>query len=48
MNMTKGKMVVALKKAGIRRGEKNGTATVKLEHLKSYEVTKLYAEHIGF
>lgn len=45
--MTKGKMIRELKKIGIRRGEKNG-AVVKLEHLKSFEVAKLYGLHIGF
>ena len=45
--MTKGKMIRELKKIGIRRGEKNG-AVVKLEHLKSFEVVKLYGLYIGF
>lgn len=40
--MTKGKMIKALKEVGIRTGDKNGS-TVKLEHLKTYEITKLYA-----
>lgn len=38
---TKGKMIKALKAAGIRKGEKEG-AFVSLEHLKTNEVTKLY------
>lgn len=42
----KGKMIKALKAKGIRRGDKNGSI-VSLEHLKTYEVIKLYAEHIG-
>jgi hypothetical protein len=42
--LTKGKMITALKKTGIRSGEKNG-AKVKLEHLKSYQVTKLYCQY---
>ena len=40
----KGKMIKELKAKGVRRGEKNGSI-VSLEHLKSYEVIKLYAEH---
>ena len=39
--LTKGKMIQSLKQAGVRKGDKNG-ATVKLEHLKTPEVTKLY------
>lgn len=42
--LTKGKMVVELKKSGIRTGDKNG-ARVKLEHLKSYAITELYYQH---
>ena len=42
--LTKGFMIRELKKNGIRRGEKNG-ATVQLEHLKSFEVTKLYYQY---
>ena len=42
--MTKGKMITALKKKGIRKGDKNG-AVVPLEHLKTYQVTKMYYEH---
>lgn len=44
--MTKGKMIRELKKIGVRRGEKNGTV-VKLEHLKFFEVAKLYGAYIG-
>ena len=42
--LTKGKMITALKKAGIRTGEKNG-AKVQLEHLKSYAITELYYQY---
>ena len=42
--LTKGKMISALKKAGIRSGDKNGT-NVKLEHLKFYQVIELYYQH---
>lgn len=41
---TKGTMIKELKKNGIRRGDKNGSI-VKLEHLKAYQVTKLYYQH---
>ena len=43
--LTKGKMIKALKHKGIRKGEKNG-AFVGLEHLKSTEIAKLYADNI--
>ena len=39
--LTKGFMIKALKKKGVRSGEK-GSSVVKLEHLKTAEVTKLY------
>lgn len=42
--LTKGKMISALKKAGIRSGDKDG-AIVKLEHLKFYQVIELYYQH---
>ena len=42
----KGKMIRELKAKGVRRGEKNGSI-VALEHLKTPEVIKLYAEHCG-
>ena len=42
--LTKGLMTRELKKKGIRTGDKMG-ATVQLEHLKTYQVTKLYYEH---
>ncbi len=42
--LTKGKMIKELKKVGVRTGDKDG-AKVQLEHLKSYNVTKLYFEH---
>ena len=41
---TKGKMVVALKKKGVRFGDKNGS-TVKIEHLKTPQVVDLYYKH---
>lgn len=41
--LTKGKMINKLKKNGIRYGDKNG-AKVKLEHLKSAQVTVMYSE----
>ena len=42
--MTKGKMISELKKKGIRRGDKDG-AMVSLEHLKTFDVIKLYYEY---
>ena len=42
--LTKGQMVKELKALGIRKGDKDG-ATVSLEHLKTYDITKLYYEH---
>ena len=42
--LTKGKMIDALKKKGVRTGDKNG-ALVKLEHLKTPQITALYFEH---
>ena len=42
--MTKGKMIRSLKEQGIRRGDKDG-AMVSLEHLKTFQITKLYYEH---
>jgi hypothetical protein len=42
--MTKGKMISALKKAGVRSGDKDG-AMVSLEHLKTFQVIKLYYEY---
>ena len=44
MLLTKGKMIKALKSAGIRKGEKDG-AFVSLEHLKSSDVVKLYYDN---
>ena len=41
--LTKGKMISALKKAGIRKGDKNGF-DVPLEHLKTYQIIKMYYE----
>ena len=42
--MGKGKMIKELKAKGIRRGEKNG-AVVKLEHLKTFDIIRLWSEH---
>ena len=42
--LTKGSMIKQLKKAGIRKGEKDG-AFVSLEHLKTCEVIKLYYDN---
>ena len=42
--LTKGKMIQALKKNGVRSGDKNG-ARVKLEHLKTPDIIKLYFTH---
>lgn len=39
--LTKGAMIKELKKNGVRFGDKGG-ARVKLEHLKSADITKLY------
>lgn len=39
--LTKGFMIKALKKNGVRSGDKNGSV-VRLEHLKTPEVIKLY------
>lgn len=39
--LTKGKMIQQLKKQGVRKGDKNGSA-VQLEHLKTYQVSELY------
>lgn len=44
MIMTKGKKIKVLKEKGIRFGEKDG-AKVSLEHLKNYQITKLYSEN---
>ena len=42
--MTKGKMISELKKVGVRTGDKDG-AMVSLEHLKAYQIIKMYYEH---
>ena len=43
--LTKGKMIKQLKeKAGIRYGDKNGSK-VKLEHLKTPQITAMYVEY---
>lgn len=46
--MGKGEMIRKLKQAGIRRADKENTnMTVKLEHLKTFQVIKLYAAVYG-
>lgn len=42
--LSKGKMISELKKNGIRTGDKNG-AEVSLEHLKTFQVIKLYYQY---
>lgn len=42
--MTKGMMIKELKQAGIRKAVKEGIGLVSLEHLKFYQVCKLWAE----
>lgn len=42
--LTKGFMVKELKKSGVRTGDKEG-ATVKVEHLKTHQITKMYYEY---
>ena len=42
--LTKGFMVRELKKAGIRKGDKNG-AMVQLEHLKTYQIISMYYQY---
>ena len=42
--LTKGFMIKKLKEKGIRKGDKNG-ATVQLEHLKTFQITKMYYEY---
>ena len=42
--LTKGSMIKALKQHGIRKGDKNG-AEVSLEHLKTFQVIKLYYQY---
>ena len=42
--MSKGKMISALKKAGIRKGDKDG-ALVSLEHLKTYQIINMYYQY---
>lgn len=41
--MTKGNMCKVLKANGIRKGDKNGSL-VTLEHLKTYQIIKMYSE----
>ena len=42
--LTKGKMIKCLKEHGIRKADKEG-ATVSLEHLKMFQISKLYYEN---
>lgn len=42
--LTKGKMVVILKKNGVRFGDKHG-ARVKIEHLQTPQIINLYYQH---
>lgn len=42
--LTKGKMITALKKVGIRFGDKNGSR-VRLEHLKSFQIITMYYQY---
>lgn len=42
--MFKGQMIRKLKSIGVRKGDKNG-ALVKLEHLKTSDVIKIYKQH---
>ena len=42
--ITKGRMIQELKKNGVRKGDKNGSL-VSLEHLKTFQIIKLYSEH---
>ena len=42
--LTKGFMTRELKKKGIRAGDKDG-AMVALEHLKTFEIIKMYYEY---
>lgn len=42
--LSKGKMISELKKAGIRKGDKNG-AIVPLEHLKAHQITNMYYQY---
>ena len=44
MLMTKGKMIQALKKAGVRSGDKDG-AKVQLENLKTHQIIDLYTQY---
>ena len=44
--ITKGKMIKALKAAGIRRGDKDGSS-VGLEHLKTFAITTMYFDTFG-
>ena len=44
--ITKGKMIKALKAAGVRRGDKDGSS-VGLEHLKTFAITTMYFDTFG-
>ena len=43
--LTKGKMINALKKKGIRVGEKERGVVVGLSHLKTSHIINLYCQH---
>lgn len=45
MLLTKGFMCKALKEKGIRKADKYDGSYVSLEHLKTFEVTKLYYKY---
>ena len=42
--LTKGKMIKELKLRGVRKAKTEDGRDVSLEHLKTFEVTKLYFE----
>lgn len=42
--LSKGKMITALKQAGIRKGDKQG-AVVPLEHLKTHQIVNMYYQY---
>ena len=44
--LTKGKMIKELKLRGIRKGKTDDGRDVGLEHLKTFQITKLYFEVI--
>lgn len=44
--LTKGKMIKELKLRGIRKAKTEDSRDVGLEHLKTFQITKLYFEVI--